>query len=249
MNIIFMGTPEFSLPTLHKLYESDHDVLSVVTQPDRPKGRGRESTPSPVKQFALDKKIPFAIYKKNNIKELFIKDDEEILLSVGYRFIIPAVVFEKFKYAVNIHPTLLPKYKGAYSGYAIIENGEEETGVTAHLIDEGIDTGDVIQQINIPLTKFDTTKVMSEKVSKVEPIFVADIVKNILKGDLKTKKQLSNSDIIYSKKRRLEDSRIDETKPLIDLYNKIRSCDQERFPAYFELDGKKVKIKLEFDNE
>ena len=201
------------------------------------------------KKFALDKKIPFAIYKKNNIKELFIKDDEEILLSVGYRFIIPAVVFEKFKYAVNIHPTLLPKYKGAYSGYAIIENGEEETGVTAHLIDEGIDTGDVIQQINIPLTKFDTTKVMSEKVSKVEPIFVADIVKNILKGDLKTKKQLSNSDIIYSKKRRLEDSRIDETKPLINLYNKIRSCDQERFPAYFELDGKKVKIKLEFDNE
>ena len=201
------------------------------------------------KNFALEKKIPIAVYKKDNIEELFKKTNEELLLSVGYRYIIPIAIFTKFKYAVNIHPTLLPKYKGAYSGYAIIENGEEETGITAHLIDEGIDTGDVIEQINIPLTKFDTTKTMSEKVSKLEPIFVSNVLKNILKGNMNTKKQLSNSNIIYSEKRKPEDSRIDETKPLIELYNKIKACDQERFPAYFELDGKKVKIKLEFEDE
>lgn len=200
------------------------------------------------RQVALERNISFNIYKKNNIEEIFEKkDDEEILLSVGYRFIIPKSIFQNFKYAVNIHPSLLPKYKGAYSGFSIIENGEKETGITAHLIDEGIDTGDIIQQIVIPLTKFDTTKTMSKKVSQIEPIFVSDIVKSVVKGNFKIEKQPIIKSIVYNEKRKPEDSKIDETKPLLHLYNKIRACDQENYPAYFEMDGKKVKIKLDFE--
>ncbi|MDN5080233.1 methionyl-tRNA formyltransferase [Aliarcobacter butzleri] len=208
-----------------------------------------ESNIDKYKEFADKKNIEFQVYNKKNIEELFSKNDEEILLSVGYRFIIPPSIFKRFKYSINIHPSLLPKYKGAYSGFAIIENGEMETGITAHFIDEGIDTGHIIQQIIIPLTKFDTTKTMSKKVSLAEPIFVSNVIENILKGKLKIEKQSIVENSIYNERRKPEDSRIDETRPLIDLYNKIRACDQENYPAYFELDGKKVKIRLEFENE
>jgi methionyl-tRNA formyltransferase len=202
------------------------------------------------KQIVSERNISFNVFKKDNLEEFFEKlVDEEILLSVGYRFIIPKTVYQKFKYAINIHPSLLPKYKGAYSGYAIIENGENETGITAHLIDEGIDTGDIIRQIVIPLTKFDTTTTMLSKVSKIEPIFVSDVIKGFLTGDMKIEKQPTIEDIIYNKKRKPEDSEIDETKSLISLYNKIRACDQERYPAYFKINGKKVKIKLEFNDK
>lgn len=200
------------------------------------------------RNFAYEKNIKFEVFSKKNIEELFSKNDEEILLSVGYRFIIPSNVFNKFKYAINIHPSLLPKYKGAYSGFAIIENGENETGITAHFIDSGIDTGDIIQQVIIPLTKFDTINSMSQKVSNIEANFVSDVIKNIIDNNFKVQKQISGDNMIYNKKRVPEDSLIDINKPLIELYNKIRSCNQENYPAYFELDGKKIKVRLEFED-
>lgn len=200
------------------------------------------------RKFANENNIKLEVFSKKNIEELFSKDNEEILLSVGYRFIIPSIIFNQFKYAINIYPSLLPKYKGAYSGFAIIENGEKETGITAHFIDDGIDTGDIICQTVIPLTNFDTINSMSKKVSKIEASFVSDVINNIVDNNFKTQKQINSNNIIYNKKRVPEDSLIDINKPLIELYNKIRSCDQENYPAYFELEGKKVKIILEFEN-
>lgn len=200
------------------------------------------------RKFANENNIKFEVFSKRNIEKLFLKDDEEILLSVGYRFIIPPIIFNQFKYAINIHPSLLPKYKGAYSGFAIIENGEKETGITAHFIDDGIDTGDIICQTVIPLTNFDTINTMSEKISKIEPSFVSDVINSIIDNNFKTQKQININYMVYNKKRVPEDSLIDVNKPLIELYNKIRSCDQERYPAYFELEGKKIKVKLEFED-
>lgn len=207
-----------------------------------------ESNIDKYKEFADKRNIEFQVYNKKNIEELFSKNDEEILLSVGYRFIIPSSIFKQFKYAINIHPSLLPKYKGAYSGFAIIENGEKETGITAHFIDDGIDTGDIICQTVIPLTNFDTINSMSKKVSMIEPSFVSDVINNIVDNNFKTQKQINSNNMIYNKKRVPEDSLIDVNKPLIELYNKIRSCDQENYPAYFELEGKKVKVRLEFED-
>lgn len=198
-------------------------------------------------KFAIEQNIKFEIFGKKNIEQQFIKTDEEILISVGYRFIIPNSIFETFKYAINIHPSLLPKYKGAYSGFAIIENGETETGITAHFIDSGVDTGDIIEQIKIPISIHDTINSVSKNISIIEPNFVVGVLKNIISGNFTIKKQNSNDNVVYNKKRVPEDSKIDINKSLKELYNKIRSCDQENYPAYFELDGKKVKIRLDFE--
>lgn len=198
-------------------------------------------------KFAIEQNIKFEVFGKKNIEQQFIKTDEEILISVGYRFIIPNSIFETFKYAINIHPSLLPKYKGAYSGFAIIENGETETGITAHFIDSGVDTGDIIEQIKIPISIHDTINSVSKNISIIEPNFVVGVLKNIISGNFTIKKQNSNDNVVYNKKRVPEDSKIDINKSLKELYNKIRSCDQENYPAYFELDGKKVKIRLDFE--
>lgn len=197
------------------------------------------------KKIADFYKINFFVFSKNDIREKFFKNSANVLLSVGYRYIIPKEIFSQFEYAINIHPTLLPKYRGAYSGYAIIENGEDKTGITAHFIDEGIDTGDIIKQIEIPLTKFDTIQTMKDKISQTEPSFVIEVLNSIKDKTFKTKKQDKNKGKIYNTKRKPEDMKIDPNKSLKKLYNKLRSFYPEW--GYFEIEGKKIFIKIEFE--
>jgi len=200
------------------------------------------------KLFANKHNIDFTIANKNNIYELFKFRNEEVALSVGYRFIIPESIFSIPKYAINIHPSLLPKYKGAYSGFAIIENGEKETGITAHIIDKGIDTGDIINQQKISLDISDTVVSMSKKISEIEPIFVLDTLK-LIKNDnfCRLKQEKQNDETIFNKKRLPIDSEINAFLPLRELVNKIKTCDKDRFPAYFILDNKKVNVRLDFE--
>ena len=232
------------LETLQQIVSSDSFIVTQIYVANI------ETNLEKYKIFANENKIDFTIANKNNIDEFFKFRGEEVLLSVGYRFIIPETVFSVPKYAINIHPSLLPKYKGAYSGYAIIENGEKETGLTAHFIDKGIDTGDIINQKSISLDISDTIISMSEKILKIEPNFVIDTLDLIKNKKFNRIKQVSiPNDIVYNKKRTPEDSKIDLSIPLANLLNKIRACDQERFPAYFMIGDKKVNIRLEFENE
>lgn len=197
-------------------------------------------------KFSKENNIPFFVFNKSSHLDQLKKIGSDLLLSVGYRYIIPKSVYAEFTYAINIHPTLLPKYRGAYSGYAVIENGESETGLTAHFLDEGIDTGDIIHQIKIPITKFDLIKNVSEKIAEKESGFVADVLEKILSQTFHRRKQPNSDNIVLNSKRKPEDSKLDETKPLIALYDKIRACDPEKFPAYIEIQGRKIEVKLEF---
>ena len=202
------------------------------------------------KEIAKKKNIKLTIANKKNILECFKYENEECLLSVGYRFIIPETIFSCFRYAINIHPSLLPKYRGAYSGYAIIENGEKESGITAHFIDKGIDTGDIINQKKILLELSDTVTSMSQKIMKIEPLFVLESLWLIKTRTYKSIVQPKNeNEEIFNSKRIPEDSKIDSSVALVELVNKIRACDAEHYPAYFIIENKKVNIRLEFENE
>ena len=129
MNLVYFGGGR-RLETLRKLHSSPTLKINRICV------ASIESNIKIYERFAQENNILFEIYRKDDLKDNFLRNGEDILLSVGFRYIIPPTIFLQFKYAVNIHPSLLPKYRGAYSGYAIIENGELETGITAHFIDE-----------------------------------------------------------------------------------------------------------------
>jgi methionyl-tRNA formyltransferase len=197
--------------------------------------------------FAIANDINIIQVNKKDLEKKFLYNNEDILLSVGFRYLIPKNIFSLFRYSINIHPSLLPKYKGAYSGFAVIENGEKETGITAHFIDEGVDTGDIINQIKIPINIYDTIDTINKKLLYIEPDFVIHTLLMIKNNNIVILKQPKlDNETIYNKKRKPEDSRIDPNKSLIELLPKIKSC-SEKFPAYFEIDGVKIKIKLEFE--
>lgn len=151
---------------------------------------------------------------------------------------------------MNIHPSLLPKYKGAYSGFAIIENGERKTGITAHFLDEGVDTGDIVNQKNIPLNISDTVSSLGEKVMEIEPNFVLETLMMIRDNNyIRAKQEKMENEVVFNDKRTPKDSEVNSSLSLGELVNQIRACDAERFPAYFMIDNIKVNIRLEFENE
>jgi len=195
-------------------------------------------------KVAVSNDIPVFKIKRDELLKVVSKLKPDLLISVGYPYLIEKKILELVKYAINVHPTLLPKYRGYRSGPYIIINGEEKTGVTVHFIDEGIDSGDIIVQKEIPLSKFDTVKSMMRKTSEIEGKVLCEAIKRLLMGNFKVIKQDETQATLYTYKRTLKDSFIDWNKSLKELYNEIRACDPEEYPAYFYVDGQKVCIKL-----
>ena len=155
MNIVFMGTPNFSLPTLQQLYESNHNIQLVVTQPNRPKGRGRESSPPPVKQFALEKGLPILQFEKSTNPEIvntLIKLNTDVFIVVAFGQILKENLLNLPRhFCINLHSSILPKYRGAAPINWAIINGETETGVTTMKMDTGLDTGDILLTSKVPI--------------------------------------------------------------------------------------------------
>ena len=231
------------LSTLKKIHDDENFIVSEIYIADI------EPNFEKYDLFAKKNNINIVKVNKKNMKSKFKYNDEDILLSVGFRYIIPKNIFSMFKYAINIHPSLLPKYKGAYSGYAIIENSESETGITAHFIDDGVDSGDIINQIRIPIKAYDTIDTLTNKLLDIEPGFVRDTILKIKQKSFQRIKQKTiDNEVIYNKKRTPEDSLIDPNISLVELLPKIKSC-SEKYPSYFIMNGVKVKIRLEFEVE
>ena len=168
----------------------------------------------------------------------------ELLISVGFLFILPPEVLKIPRFSINVHPTLLPKYRGKAAGYYIIRKGERETGVTVHHIDEEVDSGDIIFQERISLDKFDTMKSIMRKTDLVEADLLCRAVIHLKNNTAPRIKQDESQATIFQQNRTPEDSMIDWNLPLRDLYNKIRACDSERFPAFFYVDGEKVCLQM-----
>ena len=169
MRIIFMGTPEFSVGTLEALIEAGHDVCLAVTQPDKPKGRGKEMQPTPVKAAALKHGIP--VYQPKKIRdpqcvEELAKYHADVCVVIAFGQILPKSILELTPYGcINVHASLLPEYRGAAPIQWAILNGETVTGVTTMQMDEGLDTGDMILKTEVPVTEEETGDSLHDKLA------------------------------------------------------------------------------------
>ena len=178
MKIIFMGTPDFSVGTLEALVEAGHEVVLAVTQPDKPKGRGKEMQFTPVKECALAHNIP--VYQPKKIREPecieeLKKYQADVCVVVAFGQILPKEILEMTPYGcINVHASLLPKYRGAAPIQWAVINGEKVSGVTTMQMDEGLDTGDMLEKVEITLDKKETGGSLFDKLSEEEAQAVQD---------------------------------------------------------------------------
>lgn len=244
MKVIFMGTPEFSVPCLERLISDGEEVVGVFTQPDKPKGRGYELSFSPVKECALKHNIP--VFQPNSMKDgkaLEIINDLKPDLSVVVAFgkILPKEILYAPKYnSVNIHASLLPSYRGAAPIQWSILNGEKKTGVTSMLMDEGIDTGDMLIKSEVEISENMTAGELHDELSLLGAEVLSETIKELKSNNLHPVKQddsLSNYSPMLSK----ELCPIDFNRTAQEIHNQIRGLSP--WPvATAKLNGKTVKI-------
>ena len=188
MKIIFMGTPDFSVGTLEALIEAGHEVVLAVTQPDKPKGRGKEMQFTPVKECALKYNIP--VYQPRRVREAecieeLRKYGADIMVVVAYGQILPKEILEMTPYGcVNVHASLLPKYRGAAPIQWSIIDGEEVTGVTTMQMNEGLDTGDMLLKVEIPIEAKETGGSLHDKLAEAGAKLCVETLKGLEVGNI-----------------------------------------------------------------
>jgi methionyl-tRNA formyltransferase len=242
--IIFMGTPDFSVPTLKALHENRYDVLAVVTQPDRPKGRGRRLVPPPVKEVA--RTLGYPVLQPLRIKEPWfidriIESDPDLFVVVAYGRILPGSFLSIPRLgAVNIHASLLPKYRGPAPIQWAIINGEEETGVTSMWMDEGMDTGDILLSSKVPIGPDDTSGSLHIRLAEVGAELLIETLTRLESSDLAGEPQ-DKSGATYAPLLKKKDGRIDWTMDVRSVNAFIRGMSP--WPGAFTfLFGKRLKV-------
>ena len=225
MNIVFMGTPEFALPTLEKIHNSSHSILSVITQPDRPKGRGQKQVDSPIKKFALENNLsvlqPATVNTKEFIASL-LENRPDYIIVVAFGQILSETLLKVPKqFCINLHSSLLPKYRGAAPINRAILNGETRSGVTTMIMDKGMDTGDILMVDETPIEQNDDAQSLHDKLSEQGGKLVLETLSRLQKNDLLPTPQ--NSDLAsYAPKLKKEESLIDWKIDAENIFNKIR---------------------------
>jgi methionyl-tRNA formyltransferase len=244
MRIIFMGTPEFAVPSLKELIESEHDVIAVIAQPDRPKGRGHRLTPPPTKVLA--EKFNNPVLQPEKIKtDEFLKELKELYPDVicvtAYGKIIPKSILELPEHGcINVHPSLLPKYRGAAPVNWTIINGEKVTGVTIMQMDEGMDSGDILLVREVQIGNDDDAETMLERLSHIGAEMLVETLSLLCREKLKPVKQ-DESEVIYAPMLQKSDGEIEWKKPTEDIRNLIRGLTP--WPGTFtKLGDKTLKI-------
>ena len=245
LNILFMGTPDFAKESLESIYNAGYNIIGVVTNPDRPKGRGMKMIASPVKEYAVSKNIP--IYQplkvKNNIE--FIDEikalNPDIICVVAYGRILPKEILEIPKYGcINVHGSLLPKYRGAAPIQWSVINGEEKTGITTMYMDVGMDTGDMILKEEVEIGKDETTGKLWDRLSKIGGELLVKTIKLIEQGKAPREKQ--NEDFSMAPMLNKEIAIIDwENKKAIEIKNLVRGLNPI-MGAYTFVNDKKIKL-------
>ncbi|TDQ31220.1 methionyl-tRNA formyltransferase [Zeaxanthinibacter enoshimensis] len=225
LKIIYMGTPEFAVAPLDLLIKNGHNICAVVTAPDRPAGRGRKVQESAVKKYALEQDI--RILQPTNLKsETFIRElnelDADLQIVVAFRM-LPKVVWQHPRYGTfNLHASLLPDYRGAAPINWAVMNGEEKTGVTTFFIDEEIDTGEIILQQETPIGPHESAGELHDRLMDLGASLVLETVEEIEKGSVKTITQKAATELKEAPKLNKENTRIQWTAPIYDIYNHIR---------------------------
>lgn len=244
MRIIFMGTPDFSVPCLQALINSEDEVVGVFTQPDKPKGRGYELTPPPVKVCAAENNIP--VFQPQSMRdgtalEIIKSLNAELIIVVAFGKILPKEILESVKYGcINIHASLLPKLRGAAPIQWSIINGEKETGVTSMQMDVGLDTGDMLLKKAVLITENMNAGELHDILSVLGAEVLIETIEELKNGRLKPQKQddsLSNYASMLSK----ELCPIDFNKSAQEVHNQIRGLSPSPV-ATTVISGKKFKI-------
>ena len=242
MNILFMGTPEFSVPCLQALIDAGHNIVGVFTQPDKPKGRGNVMTPPPVKQLALEKGIkvfqPLKM-KSEETMDIVRELDPELIVVVAFGRILPASILDYPKRGcINIHASLLPKYRGAGPIQWCVINGEKETGITTMLMDVGLDTGDMLLKEKTPIGENETAEELHDRLSAIGASLIVKTLDE-LDSIIPTKQDDSLS--TYAPMLSKELSAIDWNKSATEVHNLVRGLNSWPM-ATSSIDGKTYKI-------
>src|SRR5438045_5832392 len=226
MRIVFCGTPSFAVPTLqHLLAQAEFEVIRVITQPDRPRGRGQEISFSPVKEAALAANL--AVYQPEKIRSpeaetLLQKLAPDCVVIIAYGQIIPARLLPVPKLGwINLHASLLPKYRGAAPINWAIVNGDTRTGVTTMRIDAGMDTGETLLQRQIESGAKETAPELAARMSESGAPLMAETLRGLAAGTIAPKPQ-NHAEASYAPLLKKEDGRIDWKRPAIEIYNRMR---------------------------
>ena len=238
-----MGTPDFSVPVLTAMKEAGHDMLAAVTQPDKPKGRGKEMQMTPVKAKALELGIPVLQPKKVRDPE-FVEQLRElkpdVMVVVAFGQILTKEVLEVPKYGcINVHASLLPMYRGAAPIQYVILNGEKETGVTTMFMDEGLDTGDMLLKTVVPITADETGGTLHDKLSAAGAELLIRTLEQLESGTLQRIPQTGETCYVGTLKKSMGE--MDWSRPAEELERQVRGLNP--WPsAYTFLNGKTLKI-------
>ncbi|MEH7388307.1 methionyl-tRNA formyltransferase [Bacillus sp. JJ1521] len=242
--IVFMGTPDFSVPVLRQIIEDGYEVVAVVTQPDRPVGRKRVLTPPPVKVEAIKHNIP--VLQPNKIREqqeidqvLSYKPD--LIITAAFGQILPNELLEAPKYGcINVHASLLPELRGGAPIHYSILQGKKKTGVTIMYMVEKLDAGDILTQVEIPILETDHVGSLHDKLSVAGSKLLSETIPLLLDGKITPIKQ-DDSKATFASNIKREQEKIDWTKDGEDIYNHIRGL--HPWPvAYTTLNGDVIKI-------
>ena len=244
MKVIFMGTPDFSVGTLAALVEAGHEVVLAVTQPDKPKGRGKEMQYTPVKEYALEKGIP--VYQPEKVRrpeciEELKKYQADVCVVIAFGQILPKEILEMTPYGcINVHASLLPKYRGAAPIQWAIINGESISGVTTMQMDEGLDTGDMLEKAEVPLGEKITGGELHDLLAEAGAKLCVQTLEKLEKGELKPNKQ-GETPTAYARMLDKKLGNIDWTRPAVEIERLIRGLNP--WPsAYTTWNEKTMKI-------
>jgi methionyl-tRNA formyltransferase len=245
LNLVFCGTPRFAVPTLEKLVAAAFRVQLAVTQPDRPKGRGLDLIPSPVKQSALQRGLPitqpYAIKSNEAFRAQLTALKPDAIIVVGYGRILPQWMLDLPPLGnINLHASLLPKYRGAAPIQWAIARGETVTGVTTMRIDAGLDTGDILLQRTMSITPDDTAETIAPRLATIGADLVVETLRGLQAGSIRPCPQ-DNAQATIAPILKKEDSLIDFSRPASEIFNRIRGF--QPWPgAYTKFRGKNLLI-------
>jgi methionyl-tRNA formyltransferase len=245
LNLVFCGTPQFAVPTLDRLVEVGFHISLVVTQPDRPKGRGLELVSSPVKQRALQLELPITQPEsiKNNeaFRAQLTKLKPDAIIVVGYGRIIPQWMLNLPPLGnINLHASLLPKYRGAAPIQWAIARGETVTGVTTMKIDTGLDTGDILLQQEFPIAPNDTAETLAPKLAAAGAELIVETLRGLQTGNIHRHKQ-DEAQATLAPILKKEDGLIDFSRPAAEILNRLRGF--QPWPgAYSKFRGKNLQL-------
>ncbi|GAB4172361.1 MAG: hypothetical protein Fur006_01100 [Coleofasciculaceae cyanobacterium] len=224
--------------TILKLNTIGYKIVAVVTPKDvTPK---LQESINRIQEAGLN----LISCSKSNLEDVLHPFTQSTLLSIGFPYLLSEEILKMFPLCLNVHPTLLPRYRGPTSGAYILINNEPESGSTVHLMDAGMDTGAIVLQRKVQLSRFDTIRSLRRKVYSLEPDLVVDALALLKTPGFQPIPQDESKSINYPKKRKPQDSEIDSNQSIAELFDTIRACDPDEFPAFFYIEGQKVCVRL-----